>query len=120
MLAVYEYDVSRSPDVYHALEALQSRPVDLVMTDVDMPGTRGDALLAQIRATFPEIPVIAMTAFGSVEQAVEPDPRGRGDYLAKPIRTQPLPTRFTAYSTKREHDVSRCRPAGSSASIWKA
>jgi DNA-binding NtrC family response regulator len=90
VLAVQEYEVSPSPDAYHALEALQSERVDLVVTDVDMPGMRGDALLAQIRAAFPEIPVIAMTAFGSVEEAASLTRAGAADYLAKPIRTQSL------------------------------
>jgi DNA-binding NtrC family response regulator len=90
VLAVHEYEVSPSPDAYHALEALQSERVDLVVTDVDMPGMRGDALMAQIRATFPEIPVIAMTAFGSIEEAASLTRAGAADYLAKPIRTQSL------------------------------
>ncbi len=90
VLAAHHYEVSPCPDAYCALEVLQSERVDLVVTDIDMPGMRGDALLAQIRSTFPEIPVIAITAFGTVEQAVELTRAGAADYLTKPVRTQPL------------------------------
>ncbi|MDP9348597.1 MAG: response regulator, partial [Gemmatimonadota bacterium] len=88
VLSAYDYGVATSPDALHALEVLQSEPIDAVVTDLDMPGLKGDALLAQIRSTFPEIPVIAITAFGSVESAVELTRAGAADYLAKPFRTQ--------------------------------
>jgi DNA-binding NtrC family response regulator len=111
VLAVYEYEVSPSPDAYHALEALQSERVDLVVTDVDMPGMRGDALMAQIRATFPEIPVIAMTAFGSIEEAALLTRAGAADYLAKPIRTQSLldTVRRVLEQTRLRREQARAR-----------
>jgi DNA-binding NtrC family response regulator len=64
--------------------------VDVVITDIDMPGMKGDALLAQIRSSFPAIPVIAMTGLGSVEEAASLTRAGAADYLTKPIRTQAL------------------------------
>jgi DNA-binding NtrC family response regulator len=73
-----------------AIEALQSQPVDLVITDLRMPGMKGEALLQQIRRTFPQLPVIAITAFGSVDAALELTRAGAADYLEKPFRTQRL------------------------------
>lgn len=58
---------------------------DLLITDVNMPGLRGTELLAAIREQRPEAPVIVITAFGSVEQAVEMVKAGAFQYLTKPF-----------------------------------
>jgi DNA-binding NtrC family response regulator len=73
-----------------ALERLQSHGADLVITDLMMPGMKGQALVQQVRETFPEVPVIAVTAFGSVRDAMELTRAGAFDYLEKPFRTQAL------------------------------
>ena len=73
-----------------ALERLQSHGADLVVTDLMMPGMKGQALVQQVREAFPEVPVIAVTAFGSVRDAVELTRAGAFDYLEKPFRTQAL------------------------------
>jgi two-component system NtrC family response regulator len=56
-----------------------------VLTDLRMPGRDGVALLAAVRAINPELPVIVMTAFGTVASAVDAMKRGAADYLTKPI-----------------------------------
>ncbi|MBW3630128.1 MAG: sigma-54 dependent transcriptional regulator [Gemmatimonadetes bacterium] len=111
VLSGHEYRVTASPDAYHALEVLQSEPVDLVVTDLDMPGLKGDALLAQIRSTFPEVPVIAITAFGSVESALELTRAGAADYLAKPFRVQPFldAVRRVLDQTRSAREAARMR-----------
>ena len=113
VLAVHEYEVSGCPDAHHALETLQSETIDAVVTDIDMPGMKGDALLVQIRAAFPEIPVIAMTAFGSVEKAVELTRAGAADYLTKPFRTQALldALRRVLDQTQAKREQARTRRA---------
>ncbi|HEX6913364.1 MAG TPA: sigma-54 dependent transcriptional regulator [Longimicrobium sp.] len=73
-----------------ALERLQSVGADLVVTDLMMPGMKGQALVRQVRDTFPEVPVIAVTAFGSVRDAMALTREGAFDYLEKPFRTQAL------------------------------
>ena len=73
-----------------ALERLQAEGADVVLTDLRMPGMKGEALLAEVRRTFPEIPVIAVTAFGSVSNAMELTRAGAFDYIEKPFRTQAL------------------------------
>ena len=65
-------------------------PIDLVITDVQMPGLKGDELLAALRQHRPEAPVIVITAFGSVGQAVEMMKKGAFQYLTKPFETSAL------------------------------
>lgn len=84
------YAVVAVPSAAAALEALQTTGADVVLTDLLMPGIGGEALLAQVRVAFPELPVIAMTAFGSVEGALALTRAGAADYLTKPIGMEPL------------------------------
>ena len=65
------YEVEGAPNVDEALRIATARPVDLVLTDLRMPGRTGLELLEELRKVNPEIPAIVMTAFGSVETAVE-------------------------------------------------
>ncbi len=73
-----------------ALERLQSEGADLVVTDLMMPGMKGQALVQQVREALPEVPVIVVTAFGSVRDAMKLTRAGVFDYLEKPFRTQAL------------------------------
>jgi DNA-binding NtrC family response regulator len=68
-----------------ALAALEQGPYALVITDVEMPGMRGPELLARIREKRPSQPVLLMTAFGTIELAVESVRAGAADFLAKPF-----------------------------------
>jgi DNA-binding NtrC family response regulator len=90
VLAAHGYEVCASPDAFHALETLQADPVDAVVADLDVAGMRGAGFLAEVREAFPTVPVIAITAFGTVEDAAELTRAGASDYLAKPIRTDTL------------------------------
>jgi DNA-binding NtrC family response regulator len=90
LLTGYGYRVVTSPDGREALRQLQREAVDLVVTDLRMPGIGGEALLEQVWATFPGLPVITMTAFGSVRDAVTLTRAGASDYLTKPLEIQPL------------------------------
>lgn len=64
--------------------------IDLLITDVRMPGITGDELLAAMRQRRAEAPVIVITAFGSVEQAVEMVRAGAFQYLTKPFNNRDL------------------------------
>lgn len=59
--------------------------IDLIITDVKMPGVTGDELLAMAQTARPEAPVIVITAFGSVQQAVEMVKAGAFQYITKPF-----------------------------------
>ncbi len=65
-------------------------PLELVITDVQMPGVKGDELLRATRSARPEAPVLVITAFGSVEQAVEMVKAGAYQYITKPFKTADL------------------------------
>ena len=68
----------------------EQEQIDCVVTDVQMPGVKGDDLLAAVRERRAEAPVIVITAFGSVEQAVEMVKAGAFQYLTKPFQTSDL------------------------------
>jgi DNA-binding NtrC family response regulator len=84
------YEVRSAASGGEALGAIAKEPPDLVLTDIKMPGMDGIALLKQIRQIDDAIIVIVLTAFGSVETAVEAMKNGAADYLTKPISRDEL------------------------------
>ena len=79
------------PTADSALRAIaEDAPADVVVTDLIMPGMPGAELLRALRRQRPELNVIVMTAFGSIDSAVELVRAGAYDYLTKPIATQEL------------------------------
>ena len=68
-----------------AIEAIRQSDFDIVLTDVRMPGTTGLQLCQQLTQTRPDIPVIVMTAFGTLETAVSAIRSGAYDFITKPI-----------------------------------
>ncbi len=73
-----------------ALEIIAHADVDLVLTDMKMPGMDGIALLERIKVLDPDLPVIMMTAHGTVERAVEAMQKGAYHYLLKPFDNERL------------------------------
>ena len=73
-----------------ALLLLQNPDIALVISDVQMPGQNGYELLTEIRQIRPELPVVLMTAFGTVAQAVAAMREGATDYILKPFDAQAL------------------------------
>jgi DNA-binding NtrC family response regulator len=71
--------------VDEALGVAAARTIDLVLTDLRMPDRGGLELLRELHALNPEIPVIVMTAYGTVASAVEAMKLGAADYLTKPV-----------------------------------
>src|SRR5512138_787731 len=69
-----------------ALRELEARDVDLVLTDVRMPGMDGLALLREIQRLRPELTVIVMSAYGAQDAALEAMKAGAYDYVSKPFR----------------------------------
>ena len=72
-------------DGVQALKALEAEPADLLITDIRMPGMGGLKLLLKAKEKWPDMPVVMMTAFASVESAVESMRQGAYDYLMKPF-----------------------------------
>jgi len=68
-----------------ALETLRTTPVDLVTLDLNMPGLRGDELMGILRRDFPQVEVVVITGYGTVETATQGIRYGIADYLQKPF-----------------------------------
>jgi two-component system, NtrC family, response regulator HydG len=79
-------DVLRAPGGKEALDIVRKRRVDLVLTDLMMPGMTGVDLLKAVRQLSAETEVVVMTAYGSVENAVEAMREGAYDFLTKPLK----------------------------------
>ncbi|MBK7859868.1 MAG: sigma-54-dependent Fis family transcriptional regulator [Archangiaceae bacterium] len=89
-LSAKGYAVTGLTSPREALARLESEAFDLVITDVEMPELRGTELLAQILARRPGQLVLLITAFGSVEMAVEAVKAGACDFIAKPFKLEAL------------------------------
>lgn len=79
------YSVEVAQNGLEAVEKIEKDLFDLVLTDLMMPEMDGMELLKMIKGTRPEVPVIMMTAYGSIETAVESMKMGANDYITKPI-----------------------------------
>ncbi|RMH74513.1 MAG: sigma-54-dependent Fis family transcriptional regulator [Calditrichaeota bacterium] len=79
------YEVEAFADPRKALQAVETSPVDVIISDIKMPGMDGLELLTRIKAIKPETQVVLMTAYGSVESAVEAMKKGAYDYITKPF-----------------------------------
>jgi len=84
------YAVASAASAQQTLSMLQIQPYDMVISDLKMPGVSGLELLRQIRLQFPEAIVLILTAFGTVETAVEAMKSGAYDYLTKPVHPDEL------------------------------
>ena len=73
-----------------ALLALAEEPFSLILSDVNMPGMDGHALLQAVRERHPQVPILLMTAFAAVERAVDAMRQGAVDYLVKPFEPRAL------------------------------
>ena len=82
--------ISTAANGVEALEKVQGQSFDLIVTDVRMPRMGGLALLQELKRTSPTIPVIMMTGYGRIEDAVEAMKAGAFDYLLKPFSLEDL------------------------------
>lgn len=90
MLRAAGHQTIEAPDGVAALEVIRKKPVDLVITDLQMPGLNGMELLQRLRDAQLQIPVIVITAFGSIASAVEAMRMGALDYITKPFEEADL------------------------------
>jgi DNA-binding NtrC family response regulator len=97
--AGYEVEAVGSAD--EALAVVSARTVDVVLTDLRMPGKTGVELLDAVRGLNPEIPVVVMTAYGTVASAVDAMKRGAADYLGKPVDLDELEVLVTRSLERR-------------------
>ena len=91
------YPVTVACDGQGALERLEQLDIGMVVSDVNMGRMDGHALLARIRAQAPDLPVVLMTAYGTIEKAVEAMRDGATDYLVKPFEAGVLVDMVSRY-----------------------
>lgn len=96
------YDVQSALSAEEALQKLQKRPFDLVLTDLRMEGMDGLALLEEIKSNWPETEVIMMTAYATVENAVEAMKKGASDYIVKPFNNEDVRLRVARVLKQRQ------------------
>ena len=80
------YAVVQAPDGQSALERLQAGGVDMVLSDLKMPGLNGLELLKAAKVVAPDVDFVMLTAFGTVEEAVQAMKDGATDFLTKPFQ----------------------------------
>jgi DNA-binding NtrC family response regulator len=99
-----EFDVQSSRDGLDGLTRCRTERFDVVLTDVRMPRLDGIGFLRELRVTDPDTPVVVMTAYGSVETAVEAMKLGAYDYLTKPFE-KPQAVRHLVQRVLAHHDL---------------
>lgn len=107
-LALSGFQVACAEDGAAALTRLQSGEFDLVVSDVQMAGVDGHELLRQIKARRADLPVVLMTAYGSIEKAVAAMRDGASDYLVKPFEAEVLiemVSRFAGSANRQGKDL---------------
>ena len=83
-----------APTTEEALEILDQYPIDIVVTDLQVPQIGGLELLKRIRANNPEIAVIVLTQYGTIATAIEATRLGATDYITKPFHVEELRTKL--------------------------
>ena len=84
------YQVVLAPDGRAALEQIQGGGLDLILSDLRMPGLTGIELLRAAKTLAPDVDVILLTAFGTIEEAVNAMKDGAYDFITKPFRGEQL------------------------------
>jgi len=86
--------VHASGTTEEALEILDQHPIDIVVTDLQVPESGGLELIKRIRASNPEIAVIVLTQYGTIETAIEATRLGATDYITKPFHVEEMRTKL--------------------------
>jgi len=84
------YETITADNAEHALKIIESTDLDLVLTDMKMSPVDGIELLGRIKERLPDLPVVMMTAYGTVEKAVEAMQLGAFNFILKPFQNETL------------------------------
>lgn len=91
-----------------ALAAVEQRRFDLMITDLVLPDLRGNELLQRVKSIQPDLPVILITAFGSINLAIQVLREGASDFIAKPFTPDQL--LLSVHRVWMQHDLSVATP----------
>ena len=114
-LGRFGYEVDTAPDGSAAIAALQNDPFHLVVSDIKMPVVDGMALLNWVSTHQLGLPVILITAHGTVDSAVEAIKQGAFDYVTKPFDQDELHRVITKALATEARNTTRIRAADSGA-----
>ncbi len=101
-LSEHGYEVFEAADAETARRIFEARPIDVVVSDVRMPGMSGLDLLNHVKQIRPDVEVVLMTAYATVDTAVLAIKRGAYDYITKPFTTQDLLFKLERLFASRE------------------
>ena len=96
------HKVVLASDAQSALQISKEQDLDLVISDIRMPGMGGLELLAEIKKIKPDLPVIMITAFALPEDAVTAMKNGAFDYITKPFKVNEIKKVIRAATTRKE------------------
>ena len=86
----YGHEMDTAASGSEALKKLELKPFQLLFVDIKMPGMNGLELLEKVKKDYPDIMVVIITAYGSIESAVKAMRTGASDYLLKPFKPDQL------------------------------
>lgn len=99
------FDVCTATDGQHALEIIAQREIALVVSDVQMQRMDGHTLLKKLQEQRSDIPVLLMTAYGTIQKAVQAMRDGAIDYLVKPFEAEVLVNTVNRYLSSGKEDA---------------
>ena len=102
MLRGHGHDVDQAVDGDEAMKRVAEEPYDLVLTDLKMGNQDGLAVLRRVKEVSPLTEVVVMTAFGTIESAVEAMRGGAYDYIQKPFSEEELAVKVDRAIEKRQ------------------
>jgi DNA-binding NtrC family response regulator len=113
------YRAAVAEDAADAANQIGEGSFDCVITDVTMPGKSGYDLLLELRHSHPELPVVIMTAFGTIPQAVEAIRNGAFEYVTKPFDLDVL-KKIVASAVEKRKPAKAAHPKGGGKTAWIA
>ena len=102
-LSMYGYQVSTARDGYDALECMGSQAFGLVVSDIHMPRMDGFTLMGEIKARFPEMPIILITGFSVSDAKKMAFERGADAFVAKPFKLKELKSVIESVTRETPH-----------------
>ena len=115
-------EVHSAATTEQALEMLDQTPVDIVITDLKVPQLGGLELLKRVRANHPQIAVMVLTQYGTIETAIEATRLGATDYVTKPFHVEELRTKLDRLVHSIELDQENrlsARAVAHAARLWR-
>jgi len=98
------YQVMGADNGRMALDVIEKEDISMVISDVQMPKMNGHQLLKQIKRTYPDIPVLLMTAYGTIDKAIVAMKDGAADYMVKPFEPEVLVSTVSQYISQDDSD----------------